>query len=114
MIRITGYGVDDSPPSWNLIQQTHTGPYVAMGGTVLGYRVDTRGGNSGSACINNKGELVGLAFDGNYEAMASDWIFLPEISRSIQVDIRYVLWLMDAVDKADHLITEMGLTPSID
>ncbi len=75
--------------------------------------LDITGGNSGSACINARGELVGLAFDGNYEAMASDWLFMPEITRSIQVDFRYVMWLMDAVDGADHLLEEMGVTPSI-
>lgn len=75
--------------------------------------LDITGGNSGSATLNARGELVGLAFDGNYEAMASDWIFMPDITRSIQVDIRYILWVMDAVDGADHLIEEMGLTPSI-
>ena len=76
--------------------------------------LDITGGNSGSACINAAGEIVGLAFDGNYEAMASDWIFMPEITRSIQVDFRYVMWLMDAVDGAEHLLEEMGVTPSID
>ena len=75
--------------------------------------LDITGGNSGSATLDKNGRLVGLAFDGNYEAMASDWIFMPKITRSIQVDIRYVLWVMDAVDGADHLITEMGLTPSV-
>jgi hypothetical protein len=52
-------------------------------------------------------------FDGNYEAMASDWVFMPDITRSIHVDIRSVLWVMDAVDGADHLLTEMGVTPSL-
>jgi peptidase S46-like protein len=74
---------------------------------------DITGGNSGSPTLNARGELVGLAFDGNYEAMASDWIFMPPITRSIHTDIRYVLWIMDRVDKADHLLKEMGLTPAI-
>lgn len=94
------------------------GPYVAeeLGEVPVDFLadLDITGGNSGSATLNAKGELVGLAFDGNYEAMASDWIFIPEITRSIHVDIRYVLWIMDAVDGADHLITEMGGTPAID
>lgn len=95
------------------------GPYAAdvVGGDLpLDFLadLDITGGNSGSATLDKDGKLVGLAFDGNYEAMASDWIFMPEITRSIQVDIRYVLWVMDAVDDADHLITEMGLTPAID
>jgi hypothetical protein len=45
--------------------------------------------------------------------MASDWLFQPPITRSIHVDIRYALWIMDAVDKADHLLTEMGVTPAL-
>ncbi len=72
------------------------------------------GGNSGSATMNAKGEIVGLAFDGNYEAMASDWLFQPSITRTIHVDMRYVLWLMDAVDGADHLVKELGATPSVE
>jgi len=75
--------------------------------------LDITGGNSGSATLNANGELVGLAFDGNYEAMASDWIFIPEVTRTIHVDIRYVLWIMDAVVPADHLLREMGALPSV-
>ncbi len=75
--------------------------------------LDITGGNSGSPTLDAHGRLVGLAFDGNYEAMASDWVFLPDITRSIHVDIRYVLFVMDAVDGADALLTEMGATPSI-
>ncbi len=74
--------------------------------------VDTTGGNSGSPTLNSKGELIGLLFDGNYESMIADWDFMPEITRSIHVDIRYVLWLMDDVDKARHLLEEMGLRHS--
>lgn len=76
--------------------------------------LDITGGNSGSATLDAHGRLVGLAFDGNYEAMAGDWLFIPEVQRSIHVDIRYVLWVMDAVDQADHLIREMGVKPSVD
>ncbi|HEY3820342.1 MAG TPA: S46 family peptidase [Polyangiaceae bacterium] len=72
------------------------------------------GGNSGSATLNAKGELVGLAFDGNYEAMASDWVFMPSVTRSIHVDIRYVEWVMDAVGGADALLKELGKTPAIE
>jgi V8-like Glu-specific endopeptidase len=75
--------------------------------------LDITGGNSGSPTLNARGELIGLVFDGNYEAMASDYVFMPDITRSIHVDIRAVLWVMDAVDGADHLLTEMGATPSL-
>lgn len=76
--------------------------------------LDITGGNSGSATLDGKGRLVGLAFDGNYEAMASDWLFMPDVTRSIHTDIRYALWFMDAVDQADHLVKEMGVEPSVD
>ena len=73
--------------------------------------VDTTGGNSGSPSLNGKGELVGLLFDGVWESIISDWDFLPAKSRSIHADMRYVLWIMDKVDHADHLLREMGLLP---
>ncbi len=72
---------------------------------------DTTGGNSGSPTLNGRGELVGLLFDGNYESMIADWDFLPRITRSIHVDIRYVLWIMDKVDHANELLTELGVEP---
>jgi hypothetical protein len=72
---------------------------------------DITGGNSGSPVMNGKGELVGLAFDGNYEAIDSDFQFNPALSRTISVDIRYVLWCMDYVDKAHALMREMGMEP---
>jgi hypothetical protein len=72
---------------------------------------DITGGNSGSPIMNGKGELVGLAFDGDYESMTSDYQFSNALSRTINVDIRYVLWVMDYVDKAHNLIREMGLEP---
>jgi hypothetical protein len=75
--------------------------------------LDITGGNSGSCTLNNKGELVGLAFDGNKEGLASDIVFNGATTRTIQVDARYMIWTMDALDGADHLITEMGLTPRI-
>ncbi len=74
--------------------------------------LDITGGNSGSATLNGRGELVGLAFDGNYESMASDWLFMPEVTRSIHVDIRYVLWVIDAVGHSDGLLAELGVKPS--
>jgi hypothetical protein len=72
------------------------------------------GGNSGSATMNAKGELVGLAFDGNYEAMASDWVFVPSITRTIHVDARYIQWLLDAVEGGDHILKEMGVEPRVE
>jgi hypothetical protein len=70
---------------------------------------DITGGNSGSAVMNARGELIGLAFDGNYEAMTSDWLYDPEIQRTIAVDVRYVLFITEKFAGADYLLKEMGL-----
>jgi len=70
---------------------------------------DITGGNSGSAVMNARGELIGLAFDGNYEAMTSDWLYDPEIQRTIAVDIRYVMFITEKFAGADYLLKEMGL-----
>jgi hypothetical protein len=68
---------------------------------------DITGGNSGSPVLNNKGELIGVAFDGNWEAMSGDIAFEPELQRCINVDIRFVLWVIDKYAGATHLIDEM-------
>ena len=75
--------------------------------------LDITGGNSGSPTLNDKGELVGLAFDGNIEGLASDVVFNPATTRTIHVDARYMIWTMDLLDGADHLIKEMGLEPKL-
>jgi hypothetical protein len=72
---------------------------------------DTTGGNSGSPTLNAKGELVGLLFDGNYESIDADFLFNPKVTRSIHVDSRYMLWVMDAVDGAHELMRELGVAP---
>ena len=71
--------------------------------------LDVTGGNSGSATLNAKGQLVGLLFDGTFESVNSDWDFDPRTTRSIHVDSRYMLWVMDKVDGADGLIEEMDV-----
>ncbi len=71
--------------------------------------LDATGGNSGSATINAKAELVGLLFDGNWESIIADWDFIPAMTRSIHVDMRYVLWIMEYLYGADHLLREMGI-----
>jgi hypothetical protein len=73
--------------------------------------LDITGGNSGSPTLNARGEWVGLAFDGNYEGIASDWFFDAQVARTIHVDVRYVLWYLDVVAKADALVSELGRTP---
>ncbi len=70
---------------------------------------DITGGNSGSPVFNAKGELLGLAFDGNWEAMSGDLIFEPELQRTIAVDVRYMLYVMDKIGDADRLLKELEL-----
>ncbi len=70
---------------------------------------DITGGNSGSPVLNDKGELLGLAFDGNWEAMSGDVIFEPELQRCINVDVRYVLFIIDKFGGAGYLLDEMKL-----
>ena len=70
---------------------------------------DITGGNSGSPVINAKGQLIGTAFDGNWEAMSGDIYFEPNIQRTISVDIRYTLFIIDKYAGATHLVKEMTL-----
>ena len=67
------------------------------------------GGNSGSATFNAKGEQIGIIFDMTYESVIGDYYIIPELQRSISVDIRYVLWVTDKFSGAKHIIKEMGL-----
>ena len=71
---------------------------------------DITGGNSGSPVMNGKGELIGTAFDGNWESMSSDIIFEPSLQRCINVDIRYTLFIMDKFGGAGYLLNEMKIS----
>ena len=70
---------------------------------------DITGGNSGSPIMNSRGELIGLAFDGNWESMSSDVMFEPQLQRCINVDIRYVLFIVDKFGGAGWLLDEMDI-----
>ena len=70
---------------------------------------DITGGNSGSPVMNSRGELIGLAFDGNWESMSSDVMFEPDLQRCINVDIRYVLFIVDKYGGAGYLVDEMTI-----
>ena len=70
---------------------------------------DITGGNSGSPVLNGKGELIGIAFDGNIEGIAGDVIFDKKLQRTINVDIRYVLWIIDKYAGAKHIVDEMTI-----
>jgi hypothetical protein len=69
---------------------------------------DSTGGNSGSPVLNGRGELVGVLFDGNYESLSSDFFYRPAITRSIHVDIRYVLFIADKVNQARNVLQELA------
>ena len=109
-----GSGEFDAPvKAIDLVKAKDYGRYAApeLGTVPVNFltTVDITGGNSGSATLNAKGELVGLAFDGTLDGVISDWRFEPKINRTIHVDHRYMMWVMDKVDGASNLLTEMGV-----
>ena len=71
--------------------------------------LDITGGNSGSPVLDANGKLVGLAFDGNWESVSSNWVFDPKMTRMISVDGRYLRWIMQEVYPAPQLLKEMGV-----
>jgi hypothetical protein len=73
---------------------------------------DTTGGNSGSPVIDSRGRLVGVNFDRVWENVANDFGYLPEVGRNINVEVRFVLWMLDQVDGADELLQELGVPRS--
>lgn len=73
------------------------------------YNMDTTGGNSGSPIMNAYGELIGVNFDRSYDATINDFAWNEDYSRSIGVDIRYVLWIADKIDNAQFILKEMGI-----
>jgi hypothetical protein len=94
-----------------LYEKKEYGPYAVDGELWVCFLTnnDITGGNSGSPVINGNGELIGTAFDGNWEAMSGDIAFEKELQRTISVDIRYTLWIIDIYAGAGHLIEEMTL-----
>ncbi|SFI26245.1 S46 family peptidase [Halpernia frigidisoli] len=70
---------------------------------------DITGGNSGSPVIDGYGRLIGLAFDGNSEALSGDIVFEPKLQKTINVDVRYVLWVIDKYAGAGHIVSELSL-----
>jgi len=95
-----------------IIENKEYGRYGNDDGTMVVNMLTTHditGGNSGSPVIDAKGRLIGLAFDGNWEAMSGDIAFEPELQRTINVDIRYVLMIVDKFAGAQNLIDEMNI-----
>ncbi len=100
------------PKMDSLLLAEDFGPYADIDQTLHTCFIsnnDITGGNSGSPVLNGRGELIGIAFDGNWEAMSGDIAFEPELQKCINVDIRFVLWVMDKFAGATHLIDEMTL-----
>lgn len=71
---------------------------------------DITGGNSGSPVLDSRGRLIGLAFDGNKESLASDAAYIPEYNRCVCVDIRFIIWALDKYAGMDRIISELGLS----
>jgi hypothetical protein len=94
-----------------LYKNKNYGQYAENGRIRVNFLTDNdiTGGNSGSPVINGKGELIGCAFDGNWEAMSGDIFFEPVLQRCINLDIRYVLFIIDKFGDAKRLVEEMTL-----
>jgi hypothetical protein len=102
----------DLPAAWlDAYKQKNFGQYADHGTVPIDFVTnnDITGGNSGSPVINGDGELIGLAFDSNWEAMSGEIAFNKDYKRTICVDVRYVLWCMDILGHADNLIKELEI-----
>jgi len=111
--KATGEGEFNAPQSQlDAINAKQYGPYKveSLNSVPVNFlaTLDITGGNSGSAVLNSKAELVGLAFDGTLDSIISDWDYNPNNTRSIQVDHRFMLWQMQ-LDGAENLLKEMGV-----
>jgi hypothetical protein len=95
----------------SLYRQGQFGPYVEDGDVPVCFlsTTDIIGGNSGSPVMNARGELVGVAFDGNWEGAVGDLVYDPSFNRTISVDIRYVLFVVDKFAGAERLLGEMKI-----
>lgn len=94
----------------DLLEKKEYGMYKDANGELIVCFIsnnDITGGNSGSPVLNGNGDLIGLAFDGNWEAMSGDIAFEPELQRTISVDIRYVMFIIDKLAGASNLIDEI-------
>ena len=103
---------DLNPDCWAAIQKGDWGRYADKDGklyTGFATDLDITGGNSGSPVINAKGELIGLAYDGNWESMAGDLYYNPKYNKCVCVDIRFVLWIIDKYAGASNLLNEISI-----
>ncbi|MDQ3205402.1 MAG: S46 family peptidase [Pseudomonadota bacterium] len=112
--KATGEEPFDAPK--NLLEAIQAKRYGGLADPDLGTvpvnflsNLDITGGNSGSPVLNARGKLVGLAFDGNWESVSSNWVFDPVMTRMIAVDHRYMRWIMQEIFPAPNLLKEMGV-----
>ena len=112
--KATGNAPFDAPPS--LLTAIQAKRYGGLADKELGTvpvnflsDLDITGGNSGSPVLDARGRLVGLAFDGNWESVSSNWVFDPTMTRMISVDQRYMRWIMQEVYPAPQLLQELGV-----
>lgn len=107
------YEFDLTPKTLELLKKKDFGQYAdpVRKDLVVAFITtnDITGGNSGSPVMNGNGELIGLAFDGNYEALSHQMTFDKDLNRTINVDIRYVLWCIDKLGGAKNIINELKL-----
>ncbi|NVO19462.1 MAG: S46 family peptidase [Bacteroidetes bacterium] len=117
---LSGVMQKEDPTNWEftvpeklkqLYKDKDYGPYAEKGEMPVAFLTtnDITGGNSGSPVLNGDGELIGLAFDGNWEAMSGNYAFEPELQRTICVDVRYVLFIIDKFAGANNLIHELDI-----
>lgn len=107
----TNYEFNIKPEMLSLLQAKDWGRWGSKGTMFVNFisNNDITGGNSGSPVLNAKGDIIGLAFDGNKESLAGDAYFHPQMNKCVNVDIRYVLWILEKYAKADHLLNELQL-----
>lgn len=105
------YDFNIKPRMLGFLESKDWGNYCEKGKMFIDFLTnnDITGGNSGSPVMNSKGEIIGLAFDGNKESLASDAYFHPQMNKCVNVDIRYVLWIIDKYAGAGYLIDEMHI-----
>jgi hypothetical protein len=114
MEKHTGVDPFDNPAELiSLYESGDFGDYVddAIGNVPVDFlsTCDITGGNSGSPILNGRGEVIGAAFDGNYESISADYLFDEALTRCINVDSRYVLFILEKISKADNLLSEMTI-----
>jgi hypothetical protein len=112
--KYTGENPFDCPAELlSLYENEDFGEYVddAVGNVPVDFlsTCDITGGNSGSPILNGRGEVIGAAFDGNYESISADYLFDEDLTRCINVDSRYVLFILEKISKADNLLAEMTI-----